>query len=71
MLIITKKKLFRILWESRKDGYYEGIQSGYGLGKIAGEAEERNKGCILGISPKNDCIEDLKKLLDKKGVQWQ
>ena len=71
MLIITKKKLFRILWESRKDGYYEGIQSGYGLGKIAGMAEERNKGCILGIPPKSDCTEELKKLLDKKGVQWQ
>ena len=71
LVIMTKKRLFRMLWESRKDGYYDGIQSGYGLGKIAGEAEERNKGCILGPPATSECTEDMKKLLDNKGVQWQ
>lgn len=51
LLLMTRKRLIKLIRDTYERGKQEGIKRGYRLGEIAGAAEARNKGCILSVRP--------------------
>jgi len=47
IVIMTQRKLGRIKQAEYRRGHDDGVERGYGLGMISGEAKSRNRGCIL------------------------
>ena len=65
-MFIRKKTLLGMLKEERQQGFEAGVVRGYGLGKIAGLADAKGLGYIIG-QVQDQFERDLEEIMRRKG----
>ena len=61
LVLMTRKRLIKLIKDAYERGKQEGLKRGYRLGEIAGVAAARNRGCILSAQPDRERVEELLK----------